>query len=86
MTENTDITVGEFTYHAETETISGPKAYVEEGHLARVVAEVAAGTKASFNHNPHAATHPIRSLLVSVQTDYAGWRGYRDLFGSSPRP
>lgn len=76
-----DIEVGRFTYHADSGAISGPRDYVEDGHVKRVIDEVAAGKRASFNANPSALTHPIRSLLVTIQTDYAAYAGHAGLFG-----
>lgn len=73
------IEVGRFTFDCETKSLRGPAAYMADGGPDRVLARIAAGTCSSFTHNPYRESHPIRSALVSIQTDYAGWIGLRTL-------
>jgi len=62
-------TVGRFAYDPET----GPMAYMQSDDYRRVMAQIKAGADpcGAFRYSPD----PITALLVTVQTDYAGWHG-----------
>ena len=75
-TEEFPITVGRFTF-TEDGGLIGPADYMATGRVDELVDRLEAGTLHTFNMNPHRETHPIRSVLVAIQTDYAGWIGMR---------
>lgn len=70
--------VGEFTY--ENGVVSGPVEYMLERGNARLD-RILRGEDSVFNagcrFNPEVSTENL--VLVSLQTDYAGWRGTREL-------
>lgn len=78
MTNSTTITVGRFSYNRETGEVSGPEEYMRERGFARI-ARIESGNDVVFNmgcvHSPNVET----AVLVSLQTDYAGWKGTRQL-------
>jgi len=67
---------GEFTY--ENGTLSGPKQYMEERGNERLE-QILAGRCTSFNMTCHLSPSVEMAVLVSLQTDYAGWRGMQSL-------
>jgi hypothetical protein len=78
-------TVGKFTYDEESGTISGPGDYMREAFPARF-ASIEAGTdvvaQKGFELNGGDA---VLAILVSLQTDYAGFAGYKSMFGVTPK-
>lgn len=69
--------VGQFTLTTSDNgniSIAGPKAYMEEQGNARIE-KIEAGEcvvfRASLQHSPNIGT----AVLVSLQTDYAAWKG-----------
>ena len=66
-------TVGSFTYDAEAGTIEGPAEYLRSSEYARLIERVKAGDDpcGAFHFSPDAIT----ALLVTIQTNYAGWHG-----------
>ena len=69
--------VGQFRIDDEG-ALWGPKAYMNEqgdAHLAKVLA----GECVSFNMTAHLSPDVETAILVSLQTNYAGWKGVRDL-------
>lgn len=71
-------TVGEFTMDTETGTVTGPAAYMEERGFDRMRA-IEAGRDAVFNFGCCKSPDVYTAVLVSLQTDYAGWKGTRQL-------
>ena len=68
------ITVGQFTYNFETGQVAGPEAYMRAEGI-DLLRRIEAGSDVVFLMNPYALSHPERSILVSLQTNYAGWIG-----------
>jgi len=71
-------TVGQFTIDTETCEITGPAAYMEEQGNARLKA-ILAGEDVVFNMGATRSPDVFTAVLVSLQTDYAGWKGTRQL-------
>jgi hypothetical protein len=71
-------TVGEFTY--EDGTVTGPAEYMKERGNTRLK-KILDGEDHVFNagarFSPMTSTEKL--VLVSLQTDYAGWKGTREL-------
>lgn len=78
MDNGTIITVGRFTYNKETNEVSGPAEYMEERGFAKLDA-IMAGTDVLFNFGCVKSPSVEVAVLVSLQTDYAGWKGTRQL-------
>jgi hypothetical protein len=80
-------TVGRFTYDPATGAITGPAQYLAEQGRARIAA-IAAGTDPGFgaiaSHMPERGD-VVGALLVTLQTDYAGWAGMREFAGRLAR-
>lgn len=72
-----DKVVGQFTLHADG-ALSGPAAYLQE-RGETLLKEVLAGDDPIFNATATFSPDPTTALLVRLQTDYAGWKGTRDL-------
>ena len=66
-------TVGRFEYY-EDGSIAGPKGYMEEKGSARVES-MTDGTDITFNHALENSNDFVTAMLVTLQTDYAGWAG-----------
>lgn len=67
--------VGEFTL-TESGTITGPAAFMESEQYARKVAEIQSGRCPVFNYGAAGASPSAEvAFLVSVQTEYAAWKG-----------
>ncbi len=70
-------TVGRFIY--EDGTLTGPAEYMRERGDARL-AKIVAGEDVVFNFGAMSGRgDTITLVLVSLQTDYAGWLGTREL-------
>lgn len=72
--------IGEFVYDAESNTLTGPAEYMrEQGN--KFVEDALAGRSAVLNYalTNGGGSDPVRALLVALQTNYAGWKGTRDL-------
>ena len=69
-------TVGRFTYDPTTGSISGPRAYVESDAFAKILERIRRGDDpcGAFRFSPD----PVTAVLVTLQTDFAEWRGMRD--------
>ncbi|MCC6356011.1 MAG: hypothetical protein IT577_19160 [Verrucomicrobiae bacterium] len=72
---------GRFSFDPETGAITGPAEYMESGHYARRMAAITGGRDVvtSFGYSQHGDA--IKAVLVSLQTDYAAWKGMRDFEG-----
>lgn len=88
------LTVGAFTYTAEG-SISGPAEYMTEQGFAWIarlndgfkVGHVPAVVEFGYHANRDRGLSKDEALtlaiLVGIQTDYAGWKGYRQMFGAA---
>lgn len=71
------IEVGVFKYDPETKEVSGPAEYMREQGFERM-RKIERGEDVVFNYGAGGASpSPEVALLVSLQTDYAGWKGLR---------
>ena len=77
-------TVGRFTYDSADGSIQGPKAYIGERFDA-VMNGIYAGRSTVFNFATAQGSEPAAAILVALQTDYAGWKGTRDLVNRCSR-
>jgi hypothetical protein len=81
-----EITIGSFTLRSDG-TVIGPQDYIESGWFERRIARIEAGTDVVFNYaTRHAGQDPVRAILVSLQTNYAefcGWKHSQALLGRS---
>lgn len=66
-------TVGAFSYDTETHALTGPAAYMASEDYQAWRERLAAGADVVVNsgYSPDAIT----GMLVSLQTNYAGWHG-----------
>lgn len=76
-----EITCGAFTYNTETNVVSGPAEYMKEQGNARLD-RILAGQDVVFNMGCTRSPSVEMAVLVSLQTDYAGWKGTRQLLNS----
>jgi hypothetical protein len=77
------LTVGQFTWNLDG-SISGPATYMQEQGSAWI-ARVNAGdlpmvVREGYRQN---GGNVELAILVGLQTDYAGWKGYRQMFGAA---
>ncbi len=70
--------VGRFTFNEATGTLTGPADYMREQGDAKLDA-ILAGKDEAFNMSAHYSPNIPTAVLVHLQTDYAGWRGTREL-------
>ncbi len=75
MTDST-ITVGAFTYDRNTNQVAGPAEYMAERGSARLES-IMSGTDVVFNMGCTRSPNVETAVLVSLQTDFAGWKGAR---------
>lgn len=72
------IEVGRFSFDPATSEVTGPAAYMRERGNERL-RSIEAGTDVVFNmgviHSPSIEV----AILVSLQTDFAGWRGQKQM-------
>lgn len=73
-------TVGQFTLHDDG-SLEGPAQYLQEQGNAFLTA-LLDGTNAAFNMSAHLSPDIETAVLVFLQTDYAGWKGVRDLLSA----
>ena len=76
-------TVGKFTMD-ETGTISGPADYMASEQFARRLRAIEAGTD-MLSTCQYASSDPLVAALVSIQTDYAAWRGAQQIHAMGRR-
>lgn len=72
------ITVGRFSYDAESGTLTGPVEYLKEQGDA-LLARIKAGNSVVYNTGISLGHDPVKTILVALQTDFAGWLGNRQL-------
>jgi hypothetical protein len=76
-------TVGRFTYDTATSSLSGPKEYMESEQYRELIRSIEAGRNHVFNYGARGASPDVETaLLVTVQTDYAGWHGSKVFFAA----
>ncbi len=68
-------TVGQFTFDAETSSISGPADYMRSDDYRRTIESIEAGTNHVFRAGCEFSPTIEIALLVTIQTNYAGWAG-----------
>ncbi|TMC01251.1 MAG: hypothetical protein E6J41_33310 [Chloroflexi bacterium] len=82
------VTSGDFTLVSDG-TVIGPKDYIESEWYERRIARIEAGTDAVFNYaTQNEGQDPVRAILVSLQTHYAefcGWRRTQAMVRGSER-
>jgi len=71
-------TVGQFTFNTETNVVEGPAEYMREQGSARLE-RIMSGNDVVFNMGVTRSPDVYTAVLVSLQTDYAGWKGTRQL-------
>lgn len=68
-------TVGQFTFNPSDSTVQGPAEYMRSDEYRRCITGIESGTNPTFSaamqHSPNFET----ALLVTIQTNYAGWHG-----------
>lgn len=70
-------TVGRFTFDDETNEVSGPAEYMKSEQYKRLIAEIEGGRNHTFRAAiEYSPTFEV-ALLVTIQTDYAGWHGMK---------
>ena len=70
--------VGQFTCDSETGTVVGPAEYMKDrGH--DKLEEILSGKSVVFNMGCARSPNVYVAMLVALQTDFAGWRGMRQL-------
>ena len=79
-----DKTVGRFTFHGADSTISGPAAYMKAQGNARL-AQIERGGSVADQMIIERAPDVVTGILVVLQTDYAAYAGYEQMFGKAPR-
>ena len=76
MANSNIIECGAFTYNTETNQVAGPAAYMAEKGSARLE-RIMNGQDVVFNMGCTRSPSVEMAVLVSLQTDYAGWKGTR---------
>ena len=72
---NNTVTVGEFTFDPSDSSISGPASYMRSEDYRRCIQSIQDGSNTTFKLAcEHAPSFEI-ALLVTIQTNYAGWHG-----------
>lgn len=74
-----DTKVGQFEIKGGN--LYAPEQYMNERGNARVD-EILEGKNTMFNMTAHLSPTPETALLVNLQTDYAGWKGTKQLLDS----
>ena len=83
MTRQAVATVGKFSWDGQT--ITGPRDYMEDpGGFPKVKADLESGRNAIIGAAP-IGTDTVTLMLVAIQTNYAGWKGTRDLLRFNER-
>ena len=77
------IQVGEFTLESDGKTVSGPAAYMNERGSAKLRA-ILSGHDTGFNTMLMFAAPErlLQTILIALQTDYAGWKGMQQFHQS----
>lgn len=76
-------TVGEFTYYSDG-SLEGPALYLEvRGN--DFIKQLNRGDSAVLRMGLMQGSDPVTAFLVALQTDFAGWKGTRQLVNSLKR-
>lgn len=75
MTTHTATTVGRFTFDSADSTVSGPADYVSSDQYKALIRSIEGGTNHTFRAACEYSPDFVTALLVTIQTDYAGWHG-----------
>jgi hypothetical protein len=82
------VTIGNFTLTSDGIVI-GPEDYIESEWYERRIAQIEAGTDVVFNYATQRGDQdPVRAILVSLQTNYAefcGWKRTQGMVRRSER-
>lgn len=70
-------TVGRFTFDSETSEISGPADYISSEQYKALIKSIEAGVNHTFRAGLEYSPNVETALLVTIQTDYAGFAGMR---------
>jgi hypothetical protein len=68
------ITVGQFTL--DNSNLSGPATYMDEQGN-KLLDKILEGNDPIFNTTAHLSPDVETAILVRLQTDYAGWKGFK---------
>jgi hypothetical protein len=60
-------------------TVTGPADYLDSDYFRRCIDMLNRGQSAVFNYGAHAGHETCRLIEIVLQTDYAAWRGQRQL-------
>ena len=71
-------------FEVENGNVIGPKEYMESDSYAKTRHEIEEGTHCLFSHF-EVGTPVDMMIAVILQTDYAGWRGTRQLISMLER-
>lgn len=80
-----NVTVGQFSLNPVTGALTGPADYLAERGNARVEAILSGDRDPVFVEGYRQTRSVEQALLVSLQTDYAGWKGARDFAARAGR-
>jgi hypothetical protein len=83
MIKDGKITVGEFQYDHATESIIGPKEYLNSDSCQRKFDAIKSGRDTVVNFGLAQGGDVVTTTLVALQTDYAGWLGMRQFCKSN---
>ena len=72
------VTVGQFTYNERTTTVTGPAEYMR-GQGSAFLQVALEGGSVVVNFAMSQGQDPVVAVLVALQTDFATWRGLRQL-------
>lgn len=75
MSATTPKTVGRFTFDPADSTISGPADYIRSDQYKQLIRSIEGGTNHTFRAACEHSPDFVTALLVTVQTDFAGWHG-----------
>ena len=75
MVKDGKITVGEFQYDHQTESIIGPAKYLASDSCKRKFDAIKSGSDTVVNFGLAQGGDIVTTTLVALQTDYAGWIG-----------
>lgn len=70
-------TVGQFTFDSATSEVSGPADYIRSDEYARCIRSIENGTNHTFRAGMEHSPSLEVALLVTIQTNYAGWYGLK---------
>jgi len=75
MTNTSPTTVGAFTFDPADSSVSGPADYIRSDDYRACVRSIENGTNHTFRAAVEHSPDVVTALLVTIQTNYAGWHG-----------